>query len=147
MSEGVRRPETRDADPRALLAFGGGLVAFLAVSLVALYLVFGNVPSPLPFGAGAGLDPGNGPLLQTQPKRDYAAYAAEKARALQALSPIAEEPGYARIPIEDAMAIIAERGLPSFDKRGSSENAECALLMSHVPRAPQSARCRESSGR
>jgi len=49
-----------------------------------------------------------GPQLQSAPQPDLAHYQAEKQRELDATGPIAGDPGYARIPIGRAMALVSE---------------------------------------
>jgi hypothetical protein len=50
--------------------------------------------------------------------------------------------GIARIPIADAMQVIAERGIPDWGQDAvPAGDDECAMIGANVPRAPQSARC------
>jgi hypothetical protein len=52
------------------------------------------------------------PRLQPQPSRDYRQYKAAQDAVLNSYEIIDEKAGVARIPIERAMELIAERGLP-----------------------------------
>ena len=146
----VGNRERRDVDPRLIALFGVSLLAFLAVSLLVLRLIFGVPPPPLPFNSGTGIDAANGPVLQTDPKADRAAYDAEKQAELNGLSWVDRSAGTAHIPIADAISIIAAHGLPPFAHAdsavpGSAPPSECSLLQANVPRAPQAAQCPPST--
>ena len=54
-----------------------------------------------------------GPLLQVVPREELAAHHAVERLFLDAYQWIDEDAGIARIPIERAMAILAEQGLPA----------------------------------
>ena len=140
-----RHPEKRDVSARALLTFGGGFVLFLALSLLILFFIFGNVRSPVPFGAGTGLNEKLVPVPEREPRRERAAYEAEKTKALNSSGWVDQSAGIAHIPIEDAMRIIVKSGVPDWGQhRPAPRDAECALLRANVPRAPQ-AECANSA--
>jgi hypothetical protein len=142
MAERGRRPvETRDVDPRALMAFAAALAGSLALILVGLRLAFGPFPSPLPFTAATGLSRRAEPVLQPAPRSDRARYEAEKAKALRSAGWIDRGAGIAHIPIEDAMKIVAEHGIPDWGQHAPPATGECARLAANVPRAPQAADC------
>lgn len=56
-----------------------------------------------------------GPNLQAAPALEYQIYLAEELEALHAYGRVQGEPEFARIPIERAMQILAEQGLPARD--------------------------------
>jgi hypothetical protein len=60
-------------------------------------------------------------------------------KALAEIGWVDRKAGIARIPIDDAMKIVAEQGLPDWSQ--PTAGTECGLLQGQVPRAPQSARC------
>ncbi|MFC3204948.1 hypothetical protein [Aquamicrobium soli] len=136
MAEAVRHPETRDVWPRALLMFAVGLLAFIGLALVALKLIFATAPYPELLGAA---DRGNAasPALQRFPEADLAAFRAIEDSELAKLGWEDRANGIARIPIDDAMRMVAEHGLP----RWSVQADDCGPVAQAAPRAPQSQDC------
>jgi hypothetical protein len=136
-------PEMRDVWPRALLLFGASLLVFIAVSGVALRLIFDFRPGwPIPApGQRAQVEP----ELQTAPRLDLAALRRREDAELARLGWVDRAAGIARIPIEDAMRIIAQRGLPRWGQPAVETADECGLLEAQVPRAPQAERCRAAA--
>ena len=141
----VHHPETRDVWPRALLWFGGGLVGFLLVSLGVLYLLFR--PQALwPRPGAEWSDNQATPALSTAPQGDLAAVRREEDAELETLAWVDRAHGIARIPIEEAMRLIAQNGLPNWsNEAAASSSGECGLLANDVPRAPQAVDCRDSA--
>jgi hypothetical protein len=138
MAEAERHPETRDVWPRALVLFAGGLLAFIALAALALKLIFGPVPYPeLPGAADAGNTAS--PALQRFPEADLAAFHRKEDEELTTLGWVDRARGIARIPVEDAMRILAARGLP--DWTGNAPQGDCGPVAQAVPRAPQSRNC------
>jgi hypothetical protein len=144
MADHTHHPETRDVWPRALIAFGGGLLVFLAVSAVALKLVFNTTPSWAPPAPAAGRDSAS-PALQRTPESDLAAFRGREDKELTTLGWVNRSAGIARIPIEDAMKLVVRDGLPDWSKNAGARDHECALLGQNVPRAPQAANCRDDT--
>jgi hypothetical protein len=131
--------ERRDVYAPAIVIFAAALVIFLVCALVALRFIFGSLPHSVPFGFDTGLEDSGAPVLQIDEAADRAAYESEKRAALHGFGWADKAAGIARIPIEDAMRIIAERGLPA--RSDQTASGECGLLADNVPRAPQSANC------
>jgi hypothetical protein len=110
--------EKKDADTRAIVRAGIGL-ALATLVTSALVLVFFRwlgaresredaPPPPL-----ARMEPGRqppAPRLQTLPAQDLAAVRAEEDRTLTTYGWVDEQAGIVRIPIDEAMKILAERG-------------------------------------
>jgi hypothetical protein len=139
-----RLPETRDVWPRTLLFFGGGLLVFLALSVIVLGLVFNVVPHwPQPGRSAEGSKAS--PALQTRAEADLATFRRSQDKALATLGWVYRKAAIARIPIYDAMKIVAAKGLPNWSEPSSAEG-ECGLLKGQVPRAPQSASCANGNG-
>ncbi len=138
MAEADRHPETRDVWPRALLLFAAGLLAFIMLAALALKLIFGPVPYPELPGAA---DTGNAasPALQRFPEADLAAFRRKEDEELTTLGWVDRAKDIARIPIEDAMRILAARGLP--DWTGNAQQGDCGPVAQAAPRAPQSRNC------
>jgi hypothetical protein len=145
MAKTHRHPETRDVQPRVLLAFGGGLLVFLALAAIGMKLAFNTTPSWLP--ARTNTSP-ESPGLQTAPRRDLASFRAEEDRQLKTLGWVDRNAGIARIPINDAMWAIVSNGLPDWSQERSATAGtdDCALLTAAVPRAPQAQNCRQQGG-
>ena len=145
MAKRRRHPETRDVQPRMLIAFGAGLLLFIVLAAVGMKLAFNTTPSWLPLPAN--FDPGS-PDLQIRPKQDLVSFRAEEDRQLKMLGWVDRNAGIARIPIDDAIEAIASNGLPDSSqakaKPASADN--CALLTAAVPRTPQAQNCRQQSG-
>lgn len=110
MAEAARHPETRDVWPRALLLFGGGLLVFLALSVIVLRLIFGTAS----YWPRASEDNAAAPQLRTHPQADLAAFRSAEEEQLHKLGWVDRKKGIARIPIEDAMRLVASHGLPDW---------------------------------
>lgn len=111
--------ETADTNPRALAALGAVLAGLVVVSLAVAWWVQGAL--------GAGDEPvedpmrafrqgPQGPLLQASPTVEIDDHEREVRQRLNSYGWIDETSGIVHIPIERAMAITAERGLPSRDE-------------------------------
>jgi hypothetical protein len=138
------RPETRDVWPRALLLFAGGLVLFLLVSSGALYLL--SKPEAMwPRPGAAWSDNEATPALSTSPHQDLAAIRREEEAELDKLAWVDRAKGVARIPIEEAMKLVARNGLPQWSaENGADASGDCGLLTGDVPRSPQAQACRDA---
>jgi len=109
--------ETTDVNPLAIGLFALGLGLMVAVVLPLLSWVFwrfeavaklndrpqSSVSTPPTF---------SGPRLQEQPSVDLARLRAEAHRRLSSYAWVDREQGVVRIPIERAIKLLAERGLP-----------------------------------
>jgi hypothetical protein len=117
--------EKEDADTRLVIRAGILLgLATLVASALVLFLfrwlaereARGDAPPP---PMAAALDPRRvppAPRLQTRPARDLDAVRAEEERTLTTYGWVDEQAGTVRIPIVEAMRLLAERGeapLPS----------------------------------
>lgn len=99
-----------DRTPRRVVMALAGLLALAACAMAAvLWLLHpsaahGERSTELSQAA----DP---PRLQTAPQPDLDSYRAQKRAELDATGPAPDAPGFARIPLERAMALMTERGL------------------------------------
>jgi hypothetical protein len=98
-----------DVNTRAIVGIGAAVVASVlaAVLLVFLLLRAWDIPprvaeAQLPYRVVI-----EGPALQSAPQPDLAAYRAEKRQLLEGLVWLDAERGIARIPIGEAMALLA----------------------------------------
>ena len=117
--------ETRDVNVRAVVWFAIALVVSAIVihfALGGLFLIFKRAhPSPDP-PSRIVLEPrviAPEPRLQARPVPEMAQFRASEDAKLTGYGWIDKQHGIARIPIERAMELIAERGLPT---RGPGTN-------------------------
>ncbi len=111
--------ETRDISVRTVVRFALGLVVVCAVTgavVVGLFHQFERShPSPDP-ASRIALDPhmiAPMPQLQTAPAADYERFREAEDAKLNSYGWIDKNAGIVRIPIERAMDLIAQRGLPT----------------------------------
>jgi len=119
MSGSVRH-ETSDVNVRAILTVGAGLAAVTvaACAVVWLLVVFlsgreaqtGPREYPLAVTHEQRLPPE--PRLQTAPREDLADLRQAEDQVLQSYGWVDKDAGVVRIPIDDAMRLTVERGLP-----------------------------------
>ena len=112
--------EESDVNVGAILRYGIGLAAVALVVHVFLWWLLGvyerqqNGAQTQAFPMAAGqqnrLPPS--PRFQENPQQDLQDLRVRQRRVLEGYSWVNKEAGIARIPIEDAMKIVIERGLP-----------------------------------
>ena len=120
MSEDIHH-EPSDIDFRAILAVGAGLVVAALVIYALVWLLFlylsnreahGVLPEfPLAASQEQRLPPE--PRLQTDPREDLRVLRQSEDQILQSYGWIDKNAGVVRIPIDEAMKLTVERGLPS----------------------------------
>ncbi|MER9328442.1 hypothetical protein [Mesorhizobium sp. M0488] len=138
-------PETGDVRPRAIVLFGLGLLIFVALVAIALKLLFNTTPYwPLMEARTKGSEAN--PALQRSPGPDLAAFRTLEDKELGRLAWVDRSAGIARIPIEDAMKLIAVQGLPDWGRQAGSAAQDCALLEGQVPRVSQARNCPAAVG-
>lgn len=141
MARAARYPETRDVWPRALLLFGAGLLVFLVIAATTLKLIFDTKPFWPPAGTQTTAN-ATSPALQPFPAADLAALRQREDNELRKLAWVDRNAGIARIPIEDAMKLVAAHGLPNWGGPAVAPAREdCVLLEERVPRVPQAENC------
>lgn len=107
-----RVPEAPAIATRIVLVAVFGFVAFAAVSMGGLLVYFRQlVPGPL----RETERPYPEPTLQVSPQGDLDRFRREQASAVSGYAWIDRERGLARIPIEDAMRLVAGRGERAYD--------------------------------
>ena len=121
--------ELRDVHPGRIYFWGAVLLAILVVSLTGLWLVFHQTSGP-----GIG-------FMRPDPAADLAAFEAAETKKLNTLAWVDRKAGIARIPVDDAMVLIAQRGkLPEWPQAQPADQ-ECTFLEGAVPRSPAAIRC------
>ena len=113
--------EQSDANITAVLGFGAGLFAVIVAVCLIIWGLFGildrregvQAPSQYPLAAAQGPRLPPEPRLQTDPRQDLADMRAKEDELLQSYGWVDKNAGVVRIPIDSAMRLTLERGLPS----------------------------------
>jgi hypothetical protein len=113
--------ETSDANIVGVLGFGLGLiVAALVIHLLVLVLFqffqgreARRVPAEYPLAVGQGERLPPEPRLQINPREDLRELRAKEDELLGSYGWVDKNAGVVRIPIDDAMKLTIERGLPA----------------------------------
>jgi hypothetical protein len=117
--------EVRDANVRGVFNF----LVYLCLTLVFTALVCwglfryfsasqGNLAPASPFAGTRQLP--SGPQLQVNPRRDLLQFRAEQEQSLQSYSWENKTTGTVRVPIERAMELLLQKGLPVATDQSSS---------------------------
>jgi hypothetical protein len=110
------RHETRDAATGPVTAVIGGLLALLVCALLfgwgLLKVLLAAAPLSSPGVAPRDVVPEE-PPLQVSPAKDLAALRAEEDRLLYSTEWVDLRAGIARIPIDQAMALLVKRSKPA----------------------------------
>lgn len=109
--------ETRDVRVRVIVALVGAVILLVLGSLAGLSRLLnhyrGQAARDDRQRAALGEADPPPPRLQSSPARDYARFQEEKQRRLHSYGWVDRKQGAVRIPIERAMELVLERGLPS----------------------------------
>jgi hypothetical protein len=113
--------EATDVDASALLKYGFGLVVTTAVVVVLLwrlYFVFvrqeaARQPPPPVLKVDVEAMAAPPPHLQARPVQDFKAFREREKGVLGSYGWVDKDKGVVRIPVEEAMRLLVERGLPS----------------------------------
>lgn len=112
--------EESDVNIRAIFGFGAGLVAVAIVVHVAILLLFNfldsrarqQVAATYPLAVGQE-DRRPEPRLQEHPREDLSALREREEKVLTSYGWVDQNAGVARIPINRAMELTLQRGLPA----------------------------------
>jgi len=113
------RYEHRDADVRTLLKLGFWLVVVIIVAMVAMKFTFDAYEKQQPLGPMVSplvqsetvVPPS--PQLQAKPRRDLRIFCSEEEQKLDTYGWVDKHAGVVRLPIEEAMELTLQRGLPT----------------------------------
>jgi hypothetical protein len=115
----ARRHETSDADVRSIVKFAVGLFLTIAVSLWVVSALFNYFvahqelgPPTSPFENTRKLPPPGVPRLQVAPPQELGQYRKGQEELLHSYSWVDQKAGIVRIPIDRAMEVLIQRGLP-----------------------------------
>ncbi|MGH7853185.1 MAG: hypothetical protein ACREP3_07065 [Candidatus Binatia bacterium] len=118
--------ELSDLSPRNISLFGAGLAVLIIVVLLASYAMMvwlrdgaarrAEPPSPL----STTREPTPGPELLVEPGRAMKAMRQQEEARLKSYGWIDQEKGIAHIPIERAIDMLAEQGLPARPRKAQS---------------------------
>ena len=119
--ENLAHHEESDVNIRAILGFGAALIVVAAVVHLLIYVLFGyfdsregvKVPAEYPLAASQGHHEPPEPRLQTDPRQDLSDLRAREDDLLRSYSWVDRNAGVVRIPIDEAIKLTLERGLPS----------------------------------
>jgi hypothetical protein len=116
--------ELSDLNPNKILWFGAGLALGIAAVVLVMYGLFHYfyqsetrtrpAPSPLSYG----VEPPPEPRLLTKPGADLAAMRAEEDQILSSYGWIDRDRGIVRVPIDRAITLLAQKGLPTRPRAG-----------------------------
>ena len=117
----VSHHEESDVDFRGIISFG---VALFAVAVFVYVLIFGlfkffdsrervQAPAEYPLAAAQGHREPPEPRLQTHPRQDLSDLLAREDGLLTSYGWVDRNAGIVRIPIDAAMKLTLERGLPA----------------------------------
>ena len=113
--------EESDADITAVFGFGAGLAVVTVIVGVIVLLLFNylsgrevlRLPPQYPLAAGQKDRLPPEPRLQTNPRQDLSDLRAGEDQQLQTYGWVDKSAGVVRIPIDEAMKIVVQRGLPA----------------------------------
>jgi hypothetical protein len=113
------RHETRDASIPAIVKFAVGLFLSIAASMVVARLVFNYFaahqslgPPASPFENTRELPPAGVPRLQVEAPQELHQYLKQENEVLHSYGWVDQKNGIVRIPINRAMDLLIQRGLP-----------------------------------
>jgi hypothetical protein len=118
------RHETREAVPRYILYFAAGVAITVVVGFVVSWvtLVYFRshqkyAPPQSAISAGRVLPPPGMPQLQAHPVTDLQVYLKDQREILDSYGWVNRKNGVVRIPIQRAMNILLQQGLPVRDSK------------------------------
>lgn len=110
---GRAAPQPPDVSHGVVLAATGGFLAFVALMMIGMFVLLRTeAPRALRQRPQA---PFPQPSLQTDPHADLKRFLDEQRAELTGYAWIDREQGLAKIPIEEAMRIVAARGAHAYD--------------------------------
>ena len=127
------RYEKEDINERSTFLFGFWILALMvgvSFLLKPLYdlLVTRGVETQAPAAYAAETDPStlepSAPRLQVLPEKELAEFRAQEDAILGSYAWVEKDRGVVRIPVEEAMRLVAERGMPTFSTPSDDAESE-----------------------
>jgi hypothetical protein len=106
--------ERTDAKPWLIVSLGAGIAAFVVLTPLALTLAYPRALHVTPVRATLGEVPP--PRLQVYPAREFASSRQAENRHLEGYGWSDRDKGTLHIPIDRAISLVQERGLPGWQK-------------------------------
>ena len=122
--------ELSDIEPGNIALFGALLVVIIIAVLFASFALFGffntsiSKTRPLPSPLSYSREPPPEPRLSLKPGGELSAVRAEENKILSSYDWVDRDHGIVRIPIERAIEMLAEKGLPVRTDKGEKAAAE-----------------------
>jgi hypothetical protein len=144
VDEAVQHEES-DVNIRAIFGFGIGLFVVAVVVHVAIYLLFvffsnrqetANSVRQYPLAAGQENRLPPEPRLQTNPRQDLLDLRAQEDQLLNGYSWVDRNTGIVRIPIDEAIKLTLQRGLPSRNAQQTGQPQPTGLPRAGAPAQP-----------
>jgi len=133
--------ERSDADVRSLLKFGFSLLVIIVVVCIAMKFMFSYFaesqllgPPASPFENARVLPPQ--PRLQVHPGLELQAYCEAQERELDSYGWVDPHNEVVRIPVDRAMDLILQRGLPARSAANGAPGGIAAAEVAAMPSAP-----------
>jgi len=134
--------EPRDADVRTLLKFGFWLAVTIAVAMLAMKWTFDFYEKEQPLGPTVSplvqnvqVSPPQ-PQLQVKPRQELQEYCSAEEEKLDTYAWIDKGAGLVRLPIDRAMDLILQRGLPTRPADQTSAAAAASELPAGITSVP-----------
>jgi len=110
--------EVRDVNIKALLWFAFWMAVVIAMTLLAMRFTFGYLGKLTPLGPAASPFENSrqipsGPLLQAAPHQELSSFCSGQTQAVQGYAWVNQAGGIVQLPIERAMDLTLQHGLPS----------------------------------
>lgn len=113
--------ETTDVNIRGILAFGAALIVVAIIIHVVIWVLFrymdarqaARIPPQYPLASQQQVRVPPEPRLQTNPREDLRVLRDQERQTLSSYGWVDKNAGVVRIPIDEAMKLTLQRGLPA----------------------------------
>lgn len=137
----ARGHETSDANVRAVVKFAVGLFLSIVASLVIVWVTFNYFvrhqelgPPASPFENTRKLPPPGVPVLEAKPAEEYKHYFERQKEQLSTYGWVNQKDGIVHMPIDRAMDLLVQRGLPLQKEIGQTEIQPDTVQQYTVPK-------------
>src|SRR5581483_9932845 len=127
-AHGITTFESRDLSLSALIKWAVFLFAFIGFCSAVTYGIYrflvAQTPEPPGPVAGVSAQRPPEPRLQTEPRADMRRYRQDEERSLNSYGWVDRSAGVVHIPIQQAMNLLVQRGLPTPLQQPTTPNAQ-----------------------